>query len=139
MASTLDVRNFTRSTAPVFPFATALDTILPGWELSLVFAGEQRARRLNQKLRNKDYIPNVLSFEVGKKSGEIILCPSVAKKQAPAYNLSYTHMMGFLFIHGLLHLKGMAHGATMDRKELELLSIFISVPKKNVSTNRNRN
>ena len=138
IASTLDTRNFTRSTAPVFPFAKALEEVLPGWELSLVFAGERRARNLNITLRDKDYIPNVLSFEVGKKSGEIIICPSIAKKQAPLYNLTYTQMVGFLFIHGLLHLKGVSHGATMDKKEREILSRFISVPKKNVPTNRNR-
>lgn len=139
MASTLDTRNFTRSTAPVFPFVTAVETVLPGWNISLVFAGETRARSLNMKLRNKDYIPNVLSYEVGNKSGEIIICPSIAKKQAPAYDLSYTHMIGFLFIHGLLHLKGLPHSATMDKKEREILSRLINVHKKNVPKNRNRN
>lgn len=139
MASTLDTRNFTRSTAPVFPFLTAVETVLPGWTISLVFAGETRARSLNVKLRNKQYIPNVLSYAVGEKSGEIIICPSIAKKQAPKYDLSYTQMVGFLFIHGLLHLKGLSHSATMDRKEREILSRLINVHKKNVSTNRNRN
>lgn len=138
MASTLDIRNFTRSTTPVFPFTEALEKVLPGWEVSLVFVGETRAKNLNASLRNKDYIPNVLSFEVGKKSGEIIICPSVARKQASSYNLTYTHMVGFLFIHGLLHLKGVSHGATMDKKERDLLTIFITQPHKNVSKNRNR-
>ena len=139
MKSTLDTRNFTRSKAPVFPFARALEEVLPGWELSLVFAGEQRAQSLNKKLRDKDYIPNVLSFEVGRKSGEIIISPAIAKKQAPLYDFTYPHMIGFLFIHGLLHLKGMSHSATMDRKEREILSRLINVPKKNVSKNSNRN
>ena len=138
MASTLDIRNFTRGKAPIFPFAEALEKILLGWEISLVFAGETRARSLNKKLRNKEYIPNVLSFEVGKKSGEIILCPSVARKQAPLYDLTYTHMVGFLFIHGLLHLKGVQHGATMDRQEREILSQIINVQKKNDEAHRNR-
>lgn len=138
MASTLDTRNFTRSKAPVFPFRNAVDAVLPGWTISLVFAGETRAQTLNTKLRNKSYVPNVLSYEVGGKSGEIIICPSVAKKQAPLYDLSYTNMVGFLFIHGLLHLKGMAHGATMDKKEREVLSRFTNVPL-NASKNRNRN
>lgn len=138
MASTLEIRNFTRSSAPVFPFSKAQENILPGWELSLVFAGEKRARQLNTLLRKKTYVPNVLSYEVGKKSGEIIICPSVAQKQAPLYNFTYTQMTGFLFIHGLLHLKGMSHSATMDKKERELLALFINVPKKNVPKNRNR-
>lgn len=139
IASTLDTRNFTRSAATVFPFAQALEEVLPGWEISLVFAGETRAQNLNKTLRNKDYIPNVLSFEVGKKSGEIIICPSIAKKQAPLYDFTYTQMVGFLFIHGLLHLKGVSHGATMDKKEREILSRLINVPKKNVQAYSNRN
>jgi rRNA maturation RNase YbeY len=123
--SKLDIRNFTRSRPAAFPFQEALDAALPGWEVSLVFAGEARAQSLNMQLRGKDYVPNVLSYVSGKKSGEIIICPAVAKRQAPSYGLSYTAMVGFLFIHGLLHLKGMAHGATMERREREILSRFI--------------
>jgi rRNA maturation RNase YbeY len=136
--STLDIRNFTRSTTPAFPFAKALEKVLPGWELSLVFAGETRAQALNIELRNKDYVPNVLSYVSGKNSGEIIICPSVARKQAPSYGLSYTAMVGFLFIHGLLHLKGMQHGATMDKQERELLSQFIRITAFDGTTNRDR-
>ena len=136
--STLDIKNFTRSRAPVFPFQKALDAVLPGWEISLVFAGEQRAQNLNIQLRNKDYVPNVLSYVSGKKSGEIIICLRIAKKQAPSYGLTYTHMAGFLFIHGLLHLKGLPHGATMEKREREVLSQIVRV-SKNVSTNRHRN
>lgn len=136
--SHLEIRNFTRSTAPAFPFQKALEHILPGWELSLVFAGEKRAKQLNQQLRSKDYTPNVLSYVVGKKSGEIIICPPVARKQAPSYDLSYRNMVGYLFIHGLLHLKGERHGATMDKQEREALSRFISVTSRDVTTHRNR-
>lgn len=124
--ATLDIRNFTRSSIPRFPYAAALATILPDWELSLVFVGRTRAQKMNIALRNKDYVPNVLSYEVGKKSGEIVICLEVAKKQAPDYDLSYTHFVGFLFIHGCLHLKGMRHGDTMDAKERLILERFIS-------------
>lgn len=136
--SSLDIKNFTRSTPPRFPFARALEEVLPGWEMSLVFAGETRARSLNIKLRRKDYIPNVLSYLSGKKSGEIIICPNVAKKQAPSYDLTYPHMVGFLFIHGLLHLKGMQHGATMDKQERALLQRFINLVPPDGQAHRNR-
>ncbi|HRH55475.1 MAG TPA: rRNA maturation RNase YbeY [Candidatus Paceibacterota bacterium] len=117
----LDTRNFTRSKPPSFPYEEALHLILPGWEMSLVFAGETRARQMNVALRNKDYVPNVLSYESGNKSGEIVICPSIAKKQAPEYDMSYTQFIGLLFIHGCLHLKGMQHGATMEAQERLLL------------------
>ncbi len=139
MKASLDIKNTTRSKAPSFPFEKAAAQMLPDWDISLVFVGETRAKNLNIALRDKTYTPNVLSYVVGKKSGEIIICPSVARRQAPAYGLSYPHMVGLLFIHALLHLKGRSHGATMDAAEREMLSRFVSLKKTNVSSNRNRN
>lgn len=121
MATTLDTRNFTRSPIPRFKYEEALKTVLPGWEMSLVFAGETRAQNMNIALRGKDYVPNVLSYEAGDRSGEIVICLEVAKRQAPDYDMSYSEFVGFLFIHGCLHLKGERHGATMERKERLLL------------------
>ncbi|MBU1292987.1 rRNA maturation RNase YbeY [Patescibacteria group bacterium] len=110
--------------------------------MSLVFVGETRAQSLNMQLRGKDYIPNVLSYESGENSGEIVICLSVAKKQAPDHGMSYTQFVGYLFIHGCFHLKGERHGATMERKERLLLKRFTnlsSTPTPNVPKNSNRN
>lgn len=117
MAASLDIRNFTRGPVPRLPFAKVAAKVLPGWEVSLVIAGEQRALSLNKALRNKDYIPNVLSYVVGKKSGEVILCPEVSRKEAVQYGHSEREHLLYLFIHGLLHLKGFKHGAAMDAQE----------------------
>jgi ssRNA-specific RNase YbeY (16S rRNA maturation enzyme) len=38
---------------------------------------------LNKKLRNKTYTPNVLSYAVGEKSGEMIICREVAREAGP--------------------------------------------------------
>jgi probable rRNA maturation factor len=137
MANTLDVRNMTRQKAPSFPFADALAASLPGWEISLAFVGETRARNLNQALRAKDYVPNVLSYETGEKSGEIVICLEEAKRQAPKYEMPYRDFVGFLFIHGCLHLKGMPHGTTMERKERAILARFSSLPSHG-ATHSNR-
>ncbi len=137
----LDIRNFTRSNPPTFPYRKALEAVLPGWDISLAFVGEKRARRINETLRKKTYTPNVLSYVTGTKSGEILICPPVARMQASAYGLTPTAFVGLLFIHGLLHLKGRAHGTTMERQERALLARFISVPKQvppHGSTHRNR-
>lgn len=124
IAAGVEVRNFTRRKAPVFPYKEIASAILPSWEISLVFCGETRARNLNVSLRNKSYIPNVLSYECGNKSGEIIICLPIANKQAPTYDLSYTHHTAFLFIHGLLHLKGNSHGHIMEKNERTFLKRF---------------
>ena len=68
-------------------FSEIAEKVLPGWDLSLAFVGPAKARALNTQLRNKDYIPNMLSYVVGEKSGEIIICPSEAAKQAPSFQL----------------------------------------------------
>jgi rRNA maturation RNase YbeY len=140
VSTTLDIRNFTRrNPAPGVPFIKLAETVLPGWDISLVFAGETRAQSLNIALRNKDYIPNVLSYETGAKSGEIIICPPVAKRQAASYGLSYKNFIAYLFIHGLLHLEGYPHGATMERHEQALLTRFgLGTISFNGTTNRNR-
>lgn len=139
MKGTLDIRNFTRShKTPRVPFQAAAKHILPGWDISLVFVGETRAKHLNVSLRNKDYVPNVLSYTVGEKSGEIIICPAVATKQAPEYDLLPSTFYLLLFIHGLLHLKGKVHGATMEKAERELLSRFVTVTPRNEKAHRNR-
>jgi rRNA maturation RNase YbeY len=122
--SSVDVRNFTRRPAPVFPYKEIAQAVLPAWNISLVFAGETRARNLNSALRNKSYIPNVLSYESGKSSGEIIICLPVAKRQAHSYGVSYRQFVVFLFIHALLHLKGLPHGTTMERHERTFLKRF---------------
>jgi len=136
--STTEVRNFTRRSAPVFPYKEIAKAILPTWDISLVFVGETRAKNLNISLRNKSYIPNVLSYESGKNSGEIIICLSVAKKQAQLSGLSYPHFVVFLFIHGLLHLKGLPHGTTMERHEKTFLKRFAGATINYGSTHRNR-
>ena len=118
------VRTFTRRTPPVFPYEKIAKAVLPHWTISLVFVGATRAQLLNKSLREKTYVPNVLSYESGKKSGEIIICLDVAKKQSSSYGLSYPHFVIFLFIHGLLHLKGMPHGHTMEQHERTFLKRF---------------
>lgn len=135
----LDTRNFTRQTPPRHPYEEMAKTILPGWDISLVFVGKTRAQSLNYALRKKTYVPNVLSYESGNKSGEIIICLEVAKRQARSYGLTYQQHVAYLFIHGLLHLKGYPHGPTMDKLERAHTVRFIgvSVPTDG-STNHDR-
>ncbi len=135
---TLEIRNLTRRKAPAFAFKKALTAVLPTWDISLVFAPPEQAQKLNLTLRKKTYEPNVLSYATGKKSGEIIICLSVAQEQAPDYGMTYADFTGFLFIHALMHLKGMRHGSTMEKAERQALG-RVALPHINETTNRNRN
>lgn len=103
---------------PRLPYEKIKNDILgDAYELSLNFVGETRARRINQASRGKSYVPNVLSFPLSKTGGEIYLTPAVAKREAKAWEHSYSEHVLFLFIHGLLHLKGLDHGKKMEGLE----------------------
>ena len=107
------------------PYARIKNSILGNrYELSLVFVGTKRATALNKKFRKKSYSPNVLSFPLTKTVGEIVICPHIAKSEAAKFNLSPDGYIAYLFIHGLLHLKGHDHGDTMEKKERKYLKTF---------------
>lgn len=119
------ILNKTKGKLPRLPFAGMKDSVLgKDYDLSLVFVGDEESRELNVKHRGKDYIPNVLSFELGPDSGEIFINPSEAKKQAADFDRTPEKFIGYLFIHGLVHLKGMEHGSTMEAIEADFRKKF---------------
>jgi probable rRNA maturation factor len=121
---TLDISS-TVKTYPVHPYQAIKDMILgKRYQLSLVFIGTKKAAALNNQYRQKTYSPNVLSFPLDEKTGEIFICPKVANSQATKYHLSPDGYVAFLFIHGLLHLKGYDHSDTMDTQEQKYLTRF---------------
>ncbi len=110
---------------PKLPYEAMKDAILgTSYELSLIFIGKDRAFALNKKHRNGNYVPNVLSFPLSKQVGEIYITPTIAKKECKKFNMTPNGYIGFLFIHGLLHLKGYPHGATMERAEKKYVTRF---------------
>lgn len=110
---------------PQHPYQKMKNDILGSdYTLSLVFIGDQRARTLNIEQRGKEYIPNVLSFPLDDKTGEIYIAPSVAAREAKKFDMSPDGYVGYLFIHGLLHLKGLEHGDTMDKAEQRYLKKY---------------
>ncbi|MFZ2167369.1 MAG: rRNA maturation RNase YbeY [Minisyncoccia bacterium] len=123
MAS-VEIKNLTRRSVPRFAYTTIAKSVLPDWDLSLVFVGPKKAQELNEQLRKKSYTPNVLSYAVGKKNGEVFICLAEAAKQATSHDMSERKFVLYLFIHALLHLKGWAHGATMEKCERTLLTKF---------------
>ncbi len=100
------------------PFELMKDAVLgKKYNLSLVFIGNTLSRRLNRSYRNKDYPTNILSFPLEKDEGEIFINLAVAEKQAPLFGRNLKNFVAFLFIHGLVHLKGFEHGSKMESEE----------------------
>lgn len=110
---------------PRLPYQKMAEVVLgKDYELSLAFIGDAKSQRLNKIYRNKEYIPNVLSFPLQRNIGEIFINPVQARKEAHAHGMSESGFIGFLFIHALLHLKGHDHGATMEKVEARLKNRF---------------
>jgi probable rRNA maturation factor len=115
----------TVKTYPRHQYAAMADKILgKRYNLSLVFIGSARAATLNKLYRKKTYSPNVLSFPLNEHTGEIFICPQVAGREATKFDLTPAGYVGFLFIHGCLHLKGLDHGDTMEAQEAKWVKHF---------------
>ncbi len=110
---------------PKLPYQKIAEAILgKQYTLSLTFIGEKRGYTLNKTHRQGDYVPNVLSFPLSKHTGEIYIVPQVARRECKKFSMSYEGFVGYLFIHGLLHLKGYHHGDTMEKAEKKYQTAF---------------
>ncbi len=112
-------------TYPTHPYAQIKDVILgKKYTVSLAFIGNAKAKKLNEEHRKKSYVPNVLSFPLDDQNGEIFITPSVAKTEAKKFAMTVDGYIGFLYVHALLHLKGLDHGDTMDKAEQKYCKKF---------------
>ena len=126
--ATLEEHNLTvtkHGTLPRVPFLAIKEKVLgKTYDLSISFVDEATAQELNITHRQKDYIPNTLSFSLTEKSGEIVMCIPAIKKEYKKFEMSYDTYLVFLVIHSMLHLKGYEHGSTMEAKEQYYLAFF---------------
>jgi probable rRNA maturation factor len=109
--------------------ALARDALGTTWDVSFVICGDTRAQKLNATYRNKTYTPNVLSFPLSATSGEVVINVREAEREAKRLNVPARERIVHLAIHGLLHLRGMDHGVTMERTEARLLKRFSIHPQ----------
>ncbi len=114
-----------KSRLPRLPFLAMKEKILgKSYELSVVVATPALSKKLNRERRGKNKPTNILSFELAKDSGEIVLELGCIRRDAPKFSMKYGEFVRFLFIHGLLHLKGHAHGSTMEKQEKKWMKFF---------------
>lgn len=96
------------------------------YEISLSFVSDQEIKSLNKTYRNKDKSTDVLSFPMDvyegmeeKLLGDIIISTETLIRQSEEYNHSLERELGFLYLHGLLHLLGYDHIEASDRELME--------------------
>jgi len=83
--------------------------------LSIVFVGESRIKKLNKEYRGKNRVTDVLSF--GDGLNEIVICLQEVKKNARKFNSNFKKELARVLIHGILHLLGYEH--EKEKKEAE--------------------
>ncbi|UTB80590.1 rRNA maturation RNase YbeY [Staphylococcus carnosus] len=111
-------------------FAKKEEKIEDDAELSVTFVNKQEIQETNRDYRNKDKVTDVISFaleedepdieglDMPRVLGDIIICADVAKEQAEEYGHSFERELGFLALHGFLHLLGYDHMNEADEKEM---------------------
>lgn len=107
------------------PFKKLAEALLgKNYTLSVVFIGDTRMRHLNKTYRKKDSTTNILSFPLSDIEGEIFLNVKKIEKEAKGQGITIKKYCAYIFIHGLLHLKGYSHGSTMENEEQKILKKF---------------
>jgi probable rRNA maturation factor len=125
-------------------FAALYETVNEGTELSVTFVDNKRIQEINREYRDKDTPTDVISFaledrgegeteiiggEVPRHLGDIIISVPKAIEQAAEYEHSLKRELGFLAVHGFLHLLGYDHmndddEQVMFSKQTEILTKY---------------
>jgi probable rRNA maturation factor len=112
-------------------FAAAKENVEDNSEVSVTFVSNERIHEINREFREKDAPTDVISFameelgegeiqlkgaELPRVLGDIIISIPKAEEQAKEYGHSFIRELGFLSVHGFLHLLGYDH---MEKAEEE--------------------
>ncbi len=86
-------------------------TLSEARHISLVFVSSDEMKQLNKAYRRKNRPTDVLSFAPTEPGslGELVFSLSVLKKQAAEHKLSLNMELGYMVLHGVLHLLGLDH------------------------------
>jgi probable rRNA maturation factor len=119
------ITNKTKGHLPRCPFLSIKNKILgENYEFGLSLLTPEKQKQINFKYRGINNTTNILSFSLSKNGGEITIDPVKVKKDAPLFDMTYPQFFKYLFIHGLLHLKGFEHSSIMEKEEKKYLRIF---------------
>ncbi|WP_062198690.1 rRNA maturation RNase YbeY [Massilibacterium senegalense] len=113
--------------------ACEVEQITEEAELSITFVDNKKIHQLNQEYRGIDRPTDVLSFaleEMGEEEiemideemprflGDLIISIPKVEEQAKEYGHSFERELGFLAVHGFLHLLGYDHMTEEEEKEM---------------------
>ncbi|HEY4623188.1 MAG TPA: rRNA maturation RNase YbeY [Solibacillus sp.] len=111
--------------------AAQIEGIEDGSEVSITFVTNEAIHEINRQYRDKDQPTDVISFaleEMGEREvqiigegiprilGDIIISTDRTREQAEDFGHSFERELGFLAVHGFLHLLGYDHMEPEDEK-----------------------
>ncbi|RPF55597.1 rRNA maturation RNase YbeY [Aquisalibacillus elongatus] len=114
-------------------YAAEMEEIKEDAELSVSFVNNADIQEINRDYRGKDQPTDVISFAMQEQGGEelqisgvdlpdhlgdIIISVERAEQQAEEYQHSFQRELGFLTVHGFLHLLGYDHQTVEEEKEM---------------------
>ncbi|WP_062521148.1 rRNA maturation RNase YbeY [Demequina silvatica] len=133
----IEVNNETDATVDEVEFAELARYVLAqmhvadGAELAIMFVDEEAMEQLHLQWMDEPGPTDVLSFPMDELRpgtpdeptpagllGDIVVCPSVAQRQAAAAGHSAEEEMLLLTTHGILHLLGYDHVEPEEEKEM---------------------
>ncbi|WP_026692859.1 rRNA maturation RNase YbeY [Peribacillus kribbensis] len=115
----------------ILQFAAGKLSIQQGTELSVTFVDNDTIQKINAEYRDKDQPTDVISFaleemgedevqivggEMPRVLGDIVISVERTREQAEEYQHSFERELGFLALHGFLHLLGYDHMTEEDEK-----------------------
>lgn len=114
-------------------FAAKKEGVTSEAELSVNFVDNKEIQVLNRNYRQKDTPTDVISFAMQESNedemeiigadgplvlGDIVISVDKAKEQSIEYDHSLERELGFLAVHGFLHLLGYDHMNEEDEKRM---------------------
>ncbi|TMN20995.1 rRNA maturation RNase YbeY [Lentibacillus cibarius] len=114
-------------------FAAEKEVVASEAELSVIFVSNKEIQEINRNYRQQDKPTDVISFAMQENTddeveiigddlplvlGDIVISVDKAKEQAEAYGHSLERELGFLTVHGFLHLLGYDHMNKEDETKM---------------------
>ena len=108
---------------------------------NLIFVDKDKIQQINRDYRGIDRVTDVITFALmenpdeifrgaERELGDVFICLDRAKEQAEEYRHSMEREIGFLSVHGYLHLMGYDHMTEKDEKVMfELQEEILGIAK----------
>ena len=122
----MEVNYFNQQTEDTAVYETLLNTVFNDIKaeksMQIIFVDNDQIREINKTYRNLDKPTDVISFpnddDKDDSLGDIFISIEQAKLQASDYGHTIPREIGFLAVHGYLHLLGYDHHTEAEEKEM---------------------